>query len=133
MLLDPDKHAGKQYRPTGPALTEILCRVLNRKVRCGDLPWWLFLKAARSGNAGASVMGGLRYCIEDHKQGAFSADPGERRRMTTWFLAQSRTAVTTTQFRPAKALGRGWANLESGKIARPVIVSLGKTRRFTPA
>ena len=52
-LLDPDKHAGKQYRPTGPALlspsdmAEILSRVLSRKVRGINLPWWMFLKAAR--------------------------------------------------------------------------------------
>ena len=77
-LMDPDKHAGKVYRPTGPALlsgndmTEILGRVLNRKVRRIDLPWWLFLKAARSANVGAFLVSNLRYYVEDHKQGAFA-------------------------------------------------------------
>jgi uncharacterized protein YbjT (DUF2867 family) len=77
-LMDPDKHAGKQYRPTGPALlsgndmAEILSRVLSRKVRRIHLPWWLFLKAARRQNAGAFLMTGLRYYVEDHKQGAFA-------------------------------------------------------------
>ncbi|MGH9739051.1 MAG: NmrA family NAD(P)-binding protein [Candidatus Acidiferrales bacterium] len=77
-LMDPDKHAGKQYRPTGPVLlsgndmAEILSRVLRRKVRRIDLPWWLFLKASRRQNAGAFLMTGLRYYIEDHKQGAFA-------------------------------------------------------------
>jgi uncharacterized protein YbjT (DUF2867 family) len=77
-LMDPDKHAGKQYRPTGPALlsgndmAEILSRVLRRKVRRIDLPWWLFLKASRRQNAGAFLMTGLRYYVEDHKQGAFA-------------------------------------------------------------
>jgi uncharacterized protein YbjT (DUF2867 family) len=58
VLLDPDKHAGKQYRPTGPALlsaadmAEVLSRVLGRRVRRVDLPWWMFLKAARRANAG---------------------------------------------------------------------------------
>jgi uncharacterized protein YbjT (DUF2867 family) len=77
-LLDPDKHAGKEYRPTGPALlsasdmAEILSRVLGRKVRRVDLPWWMFLKAARSGNAGEFLVSGLRYYVEDHKHGAFA-------------------------------------------------------------
>jgi uncharacterized protein YbjT (DUF2867 family) len=78
VLLDPDKHAGKVYRPTGPSLlsasemAEILSRVLGRKVRRVDLPWWMFLKAARSGNAGDFLVSSLRYYVEDHKQGAFA-------------------------------------------------------------
>jgi len=78
VLLEPDKHAGKQYRPTGPALlsasdmAEILSRVLRRKVRRVDLPWWMFLKAARGQNVGAFLLTGLRYYVEDHKQGALA-------------------------------------------------------------
>lgn len=77
-LLEPDKHAGKQYRPTGPVLlsasdmAEILRRVLRRKVRRIELPWWMFLKAARSGNVGDFLVSGLRCYVEDHKQGAFA-------------------------------------------------------------
>ena len=78
VLMDPDKHAGKAYRPTGPALlsgndmAEILSRVLSRKVRRIDLPWWMFLKAARWANVGAFLVSNLRYYVEDHKQGAFA-------------------------------------------------------------
>ena len=78
VLLDPPRHAGKRYRPTGPALlsasdmAEILGRVLGRKVRRIDLPWWMFLKGARRQNAGAFLMTGLRHWVEDHKQGAFA-------------------------------------------------------------
>jgi hypothetical protein len=78
VLLDPDKHGGKQYRPTGTGLlsgndmAEILSRVLKGKVRRIDLPWWMFLKAARRQNVSAFLMGSLRYYIEDHKQGAFA-------------------------------------------------------------
>ena len=78
VLMEPDKHASKQYRPTGPALlsasdmAEILSRVLTRKVRRVDLPWWMFLKAARMGNVGAFLASNLRYYVEDHKQGAFA-------------------------------------------------------------
>jgi NAD(P)H dehydrogenase (quinone) len=78
VLLNPEKHAGKVYRPTGPALlsgndmAEILSRVLGREVRRIDLPWWLFLKAARTGNVGAFLVSNLRYYVQDHKQGAFA-------------------------------------------------------------
>ncbi len=77
-LLNPDKHAGKQYRPTGPALlsatdmAEILSRVLGRTVRRIDLPWWMFLKAAPRQNAGAFLVSELRYYVDDHQQGAFA-------------------------------------------------------------
>jgi uncharacterized protein YbjT (DUF2867 family) len=78
VLLDPDKHASKRYRPTGPALlsasdmAEILSRVLSRTVRRIDLPWWMFLKAARGANIGEFLVSNLRYYVEDHKQGAFA-------------------------------------------------------------
>jgi len=78
VLLNPEKHVGKVYRPTGPALlsgndmAEILSRVLGREVRRIDLPWWLFLKAARTGNVGAFLVSNLRYYVQDHKQGAFA-------------------------------------------------------------
>jgi hypothetical protein len=78
VLLDPDKHAGKRYRPTGPALlsvsdmADILSRVLGRKVRRIDLPFRMFLKAARSANVGDFLVSNLRYYVEDHKQGAFA-------------------------------------------------------------
>jgi hypothetical protein len=78
VLLDPDKHAGKRYRPTGPALlsvsdmAEMLSRVLGRTVRRIDLPWRMFVKAARSANVGDFLVSNLRYYVEDHKQGAFA-------------------------------------------------------------
>jgi NAD(P)H dehydrogenase (quinone) len=78
VLMDPDKHAGKVYRPTGPALLSgndmaaILSRVLSRRVRRVDLPWRLFLKAAPTANVGAFLVSNLRYYVEDHRQGAFA-------------------------------------------------------------
>lgn len=76
-LMDPQKHAGKRYRPTGPALLSsqdmaaILSRVLGRKVRSVPLPFWLFAKAARLQGVDAFDLHSLRYYLEDHKQGAF--------------------------------------------------------------
>lgn len=52
-LLDPETHAGKTYRPTGPELLSlndivaIIGDVLGRRVRHVPLPLPLFLKAAR--------------------------------------------------------------------------------------
>ena len=76
-LIDPEKHAGRSYRPTGPKLlsatdmAEILSRVLQRKVRRLDMPFWLFLKAARLQGLAAFDMSGFRFYVEDHRQGAF--------------------------------------------------------------
>lgn len=77
VLVEPDRHAGRTYRPTGLALlstgdmAEILSRVLMRKVRRLEMPMWMFLKAARMQGVGAFELSGFRHYIEDHKQGAF--------------------------------------------------------------
>lgn len=76
-LIDPVKHAGKTYRPTGPVLlsvrdmTKILSRVLKRKVVPIDMPMSMFLKAARVEGVSAFELSGFRYYVEDHKRGAF--------------------------------------------------------------
>src|SRR5215813_6592053 len=49
-LLEPARHAGKSYRPTGPKLlsvnemTAILHRVVGHKVRHVNTPLWMFLR-----------------------------------------------------------------------------------------
>jgi len=76
-LIDPARHAGKKYRPTGPTLlaasdmVQTLSRVLNRKVRQMDMPMWMFLKAARLDGVSAFEMSNFRYYVEDHRRGAF--------------------------------------------------------------
>ena len=78
ILMAPDVHAGKTYRPTGPKLLsatemiDIMSKVLNRKVRPLPMPLWMLNKAARMQGAPAFQMSSLRYYIEDHKQGAFA-------------------------------------------------------------
>ncbi len=77
VLINPQKHAGKSYRPTGPDLLStqdmivVLSRVLHRKVRGVPMPLWMLYKAGRMQGASAYLMGMLRYYIKDHKQGAF--------------------------------------------------------------
>lgn len=76
-LLDPDRHAGKAYRPTGPELisvddmVRILSRVLGRKVRHVRTPLWMFFKAARMDGLSPILLSGLGYYCQDHNHGAF--------------------------------------------------------------
>ena len=76
-LIEPQRHAGKTYRPTGPALLSardmaaILSRVLGRRVIHMDMPVWMFLKAMRAFGVSAFEQSGVRHYIEDHKRGAF--------------------------------------------------------------
>ncbi len=77
-LIDPVKHAGKTYRPTGPKLlsvnemTEILSRVLQRKVRHVRMPLWMFYKAARMLDTSVhSRASGYRHYVGDHDSGGF--------------------------------------------------------------
>jgi NAD(P)H dehydrogenase (quinone) len=76
-LLDPERHAGKSYRPTGPALlgaedmAKAIGRAVGRSVRAVPTPTWLFMKTARMGGYPIDQLSGVRYYIEDHKCGAF--------------------------------------------------------------
>ncbi|MBC8137491.1 MAG: NmrA family NAD(P)-binding protein [Fibrella sp.] len=76
-LIDPDRHGGKTYRPTGPALlsvpdmTRILSRVLGRKVVPINMPMPMFVQAARADGVSAFAMSGIRHYFEEHKRGTF--------------------------------------------------------------
>jgi uncharacterized protein YbjT (DUF2867 family) len=76
-LMDPDRHAGKNYRPTGPELlgaedmAKAIGRAVGRSVRFVPTPTWLFMKAARMSGYPIDLFSGIRYYIEDHERGAF--------------------------------------------------------------
>jgi len=76
-LKDPARHAGRRYRPTGPALlgaedmASAIGRVVGRSVRVVPTPAWLFLKAAHLYGISIDELSGVRYYIEDHRRGAF--------------------------------------------------------------
>ena len=111
-LTDPGAHAGRAYRPTGPALlstrdmADILSNVLGRKVRRLEMPMWMFLKAARMQGVDPFEMSGFRYYVEDHKHGAFE------------FGAPTNDVLEVTGRQPE----------EFGTIARRYAASLGKRR-----
>jgi hypothetical protein len=52
-LLDPHRHDGRAYRPTGPTLlsgaeiADTVGEALGRKVRHIDIPMWMFMRAVR--------------------------------------------------------------------------------------
>ena len=76
-LMDPARHAGKSYRPTGPELlgakdmANAIGRAVGRSVRVVPTPTWMFMKAARMGGLPIGLLSGVRYYIGDHKRGAF--------------------------------------------------------------
>jgi hypothetical protein len=76
-LMDPARHAGKSYRPTGPELlggeemAKAIGRAVGRSVKAVPTPAWLFMKAARMSGYPIDVFSGFRYYIDDHKRGAF--------------------------------------------------------------
>jgi hypothetical protein len=76
-LTEPERHAGRTYRPTGPTLLSagdmaaILTRVLGRRVTHLDMPMWAFMRAARVLGISSFEQSGLRRYIEDHRRGAF--------------------------------------------------------------
>jgi uncharacterized protein YbjT (DUF2867 family) len=80
-LLDPDRHAGHTYRPTGPRLlsaddiARIMGEVLGRRVRHVEMPLLMFMKALRVLGPRLGIdafqQSGLRHYIAEHQRGAF--------------------------------------------------------------
>jgi len=76
-LMDPSRHAGKSYRPTGPELlgaedmAKAIGRAVGRSVRFVPTPTWLFKKAARMSGYPIDLFSGIRYYIDDHDRGTF--------------------------------------------------------------
>jgi uncharacterized protein YbjT (DUF2867 family) len=77
-LIDPDKHAGKTYRPTGPVslsineMTAIMSRVVGRKVRHVKLPMWMFYKAARLDGTDLHLLSSFPHYTHEQDAGAFA-------------------------------------------------------------
>lgn len=75
--MDPARHAGRSYRPTGPELlgaqdmANAIGRVVGQSVRAVPARTWLFMKSARRVGLPLDVMSGIRYYIDYHKRGAF--------------------------------------------------------------
>ena len=76
-LIDPARHAGKSYRPTGPELlsaedmAKAIGQAVGRSVRFVPTPTWLYMKGARMAGLPIDLMSGVRYYIDDYKRGAF--------------------------------------------------------------
>ena len=76
-LMQPQRHAGRTYRPTGPQLlsgddiVQTLTKVLGRRVKKMPTPFWMFAKAARQDGATIDELVNLRHYIQDYRSGAF--------------------------------------------------------------
>jgi uncharacterized protein YbjT (DUF2867 family) len=76
-LIDPAKHAGKRYRPTGPdmlslkEMAAIMGRVVGRAVRHVNMPLWMFYKAARMDGFDHFLLSQMGAYLQDHDGGAF--------------------------------------------------------------
>ena len=77
-LLDPARHAGKSYRPTGPKLltvsemAAIIGRVVGHKVRHVRTPLQIFYKAAKAQGIELILLSGLRYYFQEQDRGTFA-------------------------------------------------------------
>jgi uncharacterized protein YbjT (DUF2867 family) len=76
-LLDPARHIGKTYRPTGPKLlapaeiAAIIGKVLGRKVNYQNAPIKLFLKVAKSLKIDDFVLEELYWFLLDYQRNSF--------------------------------------------------------------
>lgn len=80
-LLDPHRHDGRAYRPTGPALlsgaeiADAVGEALGRRVRHIDIPPWMFMRAVRvsAKRLGADLFfqSGLRHYLPEYALGTW--------------------------------------------------------------
>ncbi len=77
-LMDPARHGGRTYRPTGPEVLDgrkiagILGKVFEREVRLVPLPFKLFLKAAHLIGQPMALLSNMAFYGEEHRRGAFA-------------------------------------------------------------
>jgi NAD(P)H dehydrogenase (quinone) len=77
-LMDPQRHAGRTYRPTGPTLLSggdmaaILSRVFGRTVKPVPTPLWMFLKTAYLDGQPIALLSCMEHYFEEHRRGAFA-------------------------------------------------------------
>jgi uncharacterized protein YbjT (DUF2867 family) len=77
-LMHPERHAGRTYRPTGPALlsgedmASALSRVFSRTVRVVPTALWLFLKVAYRAGYSMALLSCMEHYLEEHRRGAFA-------------------------------------------------------------
>ena len=82
LLMDPEHHAGRRYRPTGPALLSgrdmatAVQRAVGHPVLPVKLPFWMFRKAARLSRVSVHEVYNYREYLRDHRKGAFSLNGG---------------------------------------------------------
>ena len=78
VLTDPDRHAGKRYRPTGPKIlsmadiADTVGRVVGRTIKLQAVSEKMFMKAAKVGGSGDFEISNVRQFIRDGKLGVFS-------------------------------------------------------------
>ncbi len=80
-LLDPHRHDGRAYRPTGPKLlsgkdiADVVSEALGRRVRLMEIPPWMFMRAVRvnAKRLGADMYfeSGLRHYLPETALGSW--------------------------------------------------------------
>jgi uncharacterized protein YbjT (DUF2867 family) len=81
-LMQPDRHAGASYRPTGPKLLsgremgEIIAKVVGHGVIPINLPFSMFRKVAQQQRIDPLQISGFRYYVEEMKRGTFEIGGG---------------------------------------------------------
>jgi NAD(P)H dehydrogenase (quinone) len=82
LLQNPQGHAGRRYRPTGPRLltgrdmARAVASVVGHGVLPVDLPMWMFRKAARMSGAHIHEVYNYGHYIQEHRRGTFSLAGG---------------------------------------------------------
>ncbi|MDT7950981.1 MAG: NmrA family NAD(P)-binding protein [Acetobacteraceae bacterium] len=82
ILMQPERHGGMSYRPTGPKLLSgrdmaaIAATIVGHRVIPLHLPFWMFRKVARQQRINPLEVSGFRYYVEEMRRGTFELDGG---------------------------------------------------------
>ncbi len=80
LLVDPEPHLGRSYRPTGPELVspsgyaEILSRVFGRRIRYLDIPFTVLAKSARTIGFDEYNLIQVKWYVDELKRGTFAVN-----------------------------------------------------------
>ncbi len=80
LLVDPEPHLGRSYRPTGPELltpsgyAEILSGLFGRRIRYLDIPFTVLAKSARSIGFDEYTLIQIKWYVDELKRGTFAVN-----------------------------------------------------------
>src|ERR1700722_14687725 len=139
LLVDPEPHLGRSYRPTGPELltpggyAEILSRGFGRTIRYLDIPVVGFAKSARSIGWRECTLIQIKWYVDELKRGTFAINaPTDAVERLTGRPAENMETIARRYLTTMPGTKRGPAGMARamGLLTKSVVTPAPNRKRY---